>query len=306
MEFKTRIDWLSITGKVDKYEGDPGENYLLACIEHGRGLLRWLGLPDPAIQTVSAAKWYEVSIVDANTGYRINFGANLSTQGWQVVISGKAYQEHDCNRYLSGFLELYQAKITRADIAVDLIWSGLKVSDFAEEYKQEYGSNGAKSWSFIKGKSGDTCYIGSRTSERMLRFYDKAGEQNIPIDWLRVELECKGAYAHHIVETYLHDYRAVVTAIAEFVGLPASLLTSVLRAIATGVAAERLLKPAVVSDRVKWLSGQVLQSFTKLCLEDYQSASDVLLKYQQTWIASGLWIVFESKKLTFPKNSDKL
>jgi hypothetical protein len=50
----------------------------------------------------------------------------------------------------------------------------------------------------------------------------------------------------------------------------------------------------------------VLQSFTKLCLEDYQAASDVLLKYQQTWIASGLWIVFEGEKLTATTNDDKL
>lgn len=306
MEFKTRIDWLSITGKVDKHEGDPGENYLLACIEYGRGLLRWLGLSDPALQTVSAAKWYEISLVDANTGYRINFGANLSTQGWQIVISGSAYQEHDCSEYLSGFLELYQAKITRADIAIDLIWSGLKVADFADEYKQEYGDDGRKAWSFIKGKSGDTCYIGSRTSERMLRFYDKAGQQNIPIDWLRVELECKGGVAHRIVEVYLHDYRAVVSEITEFIGLPTSPLTGVLCKISAGITAERVLKPAVVTDRVKWLSGQVLQSFTKLCLEDYQAASDVLLKYQQTWIASGLWIVLESEKLQSAPIPDKL
>lgn len=306
MEFKTRIDWLSITGRVDQNEGDPGENYLLACIEFGRGILRWLGLSSPAIQTVSAAKWYEVSIVDANTGYRINFGNNLSVQGWQVVISGKAYQEHDCAGYLSGFIELYKAKITRADIAVDLIWSGLKIADFAEEYKMEHGHNGSKSWSFIKGKSGDTCYIGSRTSERMLRFYDKGGEQNIQIDWVRVELECKGGNAQRIMEVYLHDYRAVVAEITEFINTPTSSLARVLCKIGEGAVIERIRPPAVVTDRIKWLSGQVLQSFTKLCLEDYQAASDVLLKYQQTWIATGLWIMLESEKLQSTTKSDKL
>jgi len=43
--------------------------------------------------------------------------------------------------------------------------------------------------------NGSTVYLGSRQSERVIRFYDKAKSEGIEGQWVRVELECKGEYA---------------------------------------------------------------------------------------------------------------
>ena len=44
--------------------------------------------------------------------------------------------------------------------------------------------------------SGTTHYIGSRSSDRLVRFYDKAAEQGVEGTWVRCEAEFKGDAAH--------------------------------------------------------------------------------------------------------------
>lgn len=50
---------------------------------------------------------------------------------------------------------------------------------------------------------GRTVYLGSRSSERILRVYDKARCEGLPSPWVRIELECKGRYAHVLARTML-------------------------------------------------------------------------------------------------------
>ena len=45
------------------------------------------------------------------------------------------------------------------------------------------------------GRVGKTIYIGSRSSEKMIRIYDKAAEQNQEGVWIRYEIETKGDFA---------------------------------------------------------------------------------------------------------------
>jgi phage replication initiation protein len=48
--------------------------------------------------------------------------------------------------------------------------------------------------------SGQTWYFGSRQSNTMARFYDKAAEQGLDTPWLRVELELKNHHASQAME----------------------------------------------------------------------------------------------------------
>lgn len=54
------------------------------------------------------------------------------------------------------------------------------------------------------GKRAGWCiYLGERSSEAMMRFYDKAAEQHLAgVDWVRCELECKGKLANRIAKEY--------------------------------------------------------------------------------------------------------
>jgi len=295
MQWKFHLDWLSITGKLDKNQGDMNEDYFLSRVRLSQQILSGLGVTQPLLQTVQPAKHYATSIVDRRTGLRVNFGDNLSSQGWQVVASGGALNEHDVNPYLSAFLEVWRGKITRADYALDLIWSGLTVHEFADAYREEHGLDGQKSFSFLKSKTGETTYLGSRASERMLRFYDKGGQQGVPVDWLRLEFEFKGGHAHRAVETALHDYRQIVAEMEAYIKTPKCALANILRKISAGIIPEAKRKPAVVADRVKWFHGQVYQAFINLCQEDQAAARKVWEMYHSAWYAHEVWRMFNDE-----------
>jgi hypothetical protein len=110
---------------------------------------------------------------------------------------------------LSDALEL-GGRVTRLDLAKDAkseavnmekIWNTLEAGEFsgtARKHAQMRGLN-----------AGHTIYIGSRTSERFIRLYDKAAELGVMgMDWKRLELELKGQCA-----------RAAATAIVNGQGL---------------------------------------------------------------------------------------
>lgn len=102
---------------------------------------------------------------------------------------------------LLAFYDKVGGKASRIDLAFDLF--GYKV-DLMRVYK-DWKDGKVKSTCrtvqpFTKatrdnaGKvtEATTLYFGSRTSELMVRMYDKGAEQNVDLDWLRVELEIKG------------------------------------------------------------------------------------------------------------------
>lgn len=292
VQFKVRLDYLSLTGKLSKVDADVYPDSLLSRAKLAENLLSWLGVKKAGLQAIPPARYYAFSFVDRHSKFRINMGQDLSAQGWQVVISGEGCMEFDAVSTLKSFLEVWHGKATRCDVAIDLIDTGITPESIADEYREEFGSSAAKSWSFIKGKTGDTFYLGSRSSERMLRAYDKGGEQGIPVDWLRVEMEYKGDYAQHALETFLHDYRSSVASTADFIPLPNSLLVTSLRKIAMGQIAEKRTTPKVVTDRVKWFNGQVMQAYYKLAAEDIEAAREIWEKFHDIYMAQAIWNMF--------------
>jgi phage replication initiation protein len=103
---------------------------------------------------------------------------------------------------------LGEAKLTRVDLACD-DREGLLDLDQIESYANKaHVSTHFRKWHPESEKSlhtpgesyGKTLYFGKRQSSHMVRFYDKAAEQNLEVDettgkrphWIRVELETKG------------------------------------------------------------------------------------------------------------------
>jgi len=84
-------------------------------------------------------------------------------------------------------------RVSRIDTAIDVFDSGTPVQDFAEDWKHNRVVTRAKSGLLIsdpKGLSGDTFYLGSLKKRRkLLRVYDKAAEQNVDKDWIRLEMQ---------------------------------------------------------------------------------------------------------------------
>lgn len=132
------------------------------------------------------------------------FTSESKTQGNLCIITGQAMQQlRDAGTSDIGIIAkcAEQAKnFTRIDYAVDIVGTGVSIADIANGVSQGKIPNiGRKTARHIEGLANDqghTVYIGSRSSEMMLRAYDKAVEHKIRgISWARLELEMKGKRA---------------------------------------------------------------------------------------------------------------
>jgi len=95
---------------------------------------------------------------------------------------------------------------TRLDFAVDIMDSGGKPEDLYARWQTSGMITSARTASIITGKNekestGTTVYIGSRQSLRMMRVYEKGKQMGMPVDWLRAELEFKGARANQMAQS---------------------------------------------------------------------------------------------------------
>ena len=133
-------------------------------------------------------------------------------------------------------------KVTRVDYAIDLVnyapdfldkvlWH---IDDFAHENGTVacVGGRGHRYQYRTFGGTSKGCYIGSNTSNRFLRIYDKKIEQtdrrtglykignpyNNPDSWIRIELQCKNDEAGRLLFS-LGDHKSIFKWITETYGL---------------------------------------------------------------------------------------
>lgn len=125
-------------------------------------------------------------------------------------------QDLGCYRDLGGteaklfdFIKGAKAAPSRIDIAFDLFGYGIDVSRMYSDWKRgKVRGHFRTVQPLTKGTVGEggaiveatTVYFGSRTSEVMVRIYEKGKQQNTELDWIRVELEIKGDKAKVVAE----------------------------------------------------------------------------------------------------------
>lgn len=152
-------------------------------------------------------------------GYRIAWSPERQDMGILVDISGSAINTPDWSHYtippdlLFHHIAEYGGRLTRIDYAVDLIDTQYSPMYFSEQISAGAIQFRGKEWTHIErniGKrgawrpDGNTVYLGSRTSERFLRCYDKAAQSKIMgTSWTRIELEIKGKRAQEVGERSL-------------------------------------------------------------------------------------------------------
>ena len=90
-------------------------------------------------------------------------------------------------------------KISRLDIAVDCHNSGFTCSDvwgYLQQGKFIASSSNFRRFSNLDKRKGETVYLGSPSSERMLRIYDKGAESGKGGDWVRYEIQLRSSQAN--------------------------------------------------------------------------------------------------------------
>lgn len=185
-------DWLSFTC--------PSDNGLY--IENSIPLGAELGDPD------SDAKHGYTRSRRFESGAVIMWSAERTDMGVHVVLSGSALRwiglnGMDCLKVLYWAKKL-GGRVSRIDMAVDVTNSGLTLAMLRKENRNPYKGKGRtpKYTPVGDDEDGWTLYIGSRTSDKFLRVYDKAKEQgDKTADWKRIEIECKGMVAHYVGDT---------------------------------------------------------------------------------------------------------
>lgn len=125
-------------------------------------------------------------------------------QGVHAILTGESLEEcrsvgltdHD----LADNVRLHKGKVSRLDVAVDVFDTKLTVSRFTDEYVRGRVRTGAHSANGVMSYNTEeaTLYLGTRSSMRFLRIYNKGAQLGEDRPHLRIELETKKSVATSI------------------------------------------------------------------------------------------------------------
>lgn len=185
--------------------------------------------------------------------------------GVHVVIPGGACQYANTGIEWAILASRMKWNITRLDLAIDDFTGRFTPDGLHSEMSK--ARTHAKKVMLLKG-DGDTLYVGSRTSTKYLRVYDKARQTDTPGQWVRVEIELKGDAAQNAANALQGNSLAIVamTAITDFVNFPEN--AAWMEAMNSAVPG--IIEPTrrKLTDTRSWLLGTVAPSLAKEVLSD--------------------------------------
>jgi DNA relaxase NicK len=228
MEAKYLLDWLSITYTAEQVtalwpsltEGLSELAFFAPVIAHMRGSFK-----------PQKPRYGYRYVVQSEDGCAVHFTAPGSAQGVHISYSGTAINTVSAIGMLMHHID-QGARVTRLDLAADLIGADLPIDrmfDMMQNRKADRGGpkalTRAQKYTMLSGSTGSTLYIGSRSSSKMLRVYDKRAQMGSDCEpWWRAELEVKGSAAHKAAEIVLERgmgaLRGIIKSAAHFPGVP--------------------------------------------------------------------------------------
>jgi len=188
MKVERKIDWLAVTLPADTQPEDtlvPD-----GWIRSGKGLHGWRNrLEHPTgmvCQTDSADK---------------KMGTHLALSGDSLTnLRSLGFTD---DKMIEVLISRLSGRASRIDLAITLTDCTITPKTLSDAIKSGSASAKTRTSALVSSRSGagiqgSTLYLGSRQSERFLRFYDKNAEQNIVSQSakMRLELELKGIMAH--------------------------------------------------------------------------------------------------------------
>lgn len=151
---------------------------------------------------------------------RKEMGAHLIVPGSALAGAGEGRLSVP---QLISSLFAHGARFARLDLAIDAVNTGLVIPALKHAFDAGLVEKSARKCALIlTGRDGYCLYVGSRTSARFLRIYNKAAEvtgRGIAPDagdWVRIELETKGYFANSAAHRIAAD-RAVARTAAAYI-----------------------------------------------------------------------------------------
>lgn len=262
LKFAVKIDWLTLTKKLEprQIEGKPDKQAVLDAMIYEAS---HIGIDTSEFEVVNGDGFYCLHVLFNRSGARCSGDYDLEKQGIRVVMSGAALVGETLGqRYLASAIE-NDWKPTRIDLALDVFNSEVPVVQWYFEYMKLHGEHSQRSAQYTKRKNGDKFTIGARSSEKFMRIYDKAGEQGLGNDWVRLELELKGWQAVQHTPKLLASLQNSVFAIAAMLSLPHFWLAQYIEAFSMGEHVKIDPKLRTKDGREKWLMNTVASVLAK-------------------------------------------
>jgi len=271
-----RIDWLSATKKEfpswiqkgSRLSYSQSLNLALWCF---RNLSR-----SGDFETTKPNPHYGLAWRERQSGIVIHVPALPLEQGVLVVASGHALGSME-NAF--DFLKVVHHsgwKATRIDVAYDLMDTGWNASLLAAEWQKANGEGSKRYTHHIVTTKGDTFYIGSRSSPKMLRIYDKGLEQKTSLDWLRIEIELKHAAAKNALSMLATSPYAATKDVLKLLALPQLELTKWIAQAGGGGEGIKSTAPRVNSSRFAWIRDSVLPALEKMKAEEPHAYKEII------------------------------
>lgn len=276
---KTKVDWLTVTKQPERQpEGYVDFNsWLVWCRDDAvRGLH---GLETDFILMDAQPRFYMAELLCRKTGLRLSIPHQTSTQGLRLVMTGSATIANT-----EEFLKDLQGagwKPTRIDLAWDIFHYDVTVNQIASYWWGAFGREGKVRSQLISSANGATFSIGSRSSQKYIRIYDKAKEQDKAFSWMRIELELKGDWAKWGIATAQTSVWGATSTLLDIINLPEHDLTFLLWDSAIGYEQQPAIEiPRTIGNREAWMRSQVQSAFEKMCYEQPEIAKEILLDWQ--------------------------
>jgi len=153
-----------------------------------------------------SGRGYDTTLTN-DMGVRLSWHSERKDMGVHVQYSGgclNRWRELTITpRLIAEYHHKRHDRCSRIDLAIDAKNEGLSILKLSVLVRKGKALTRTDKFSHIKSQDGgETLYLGSRTSEMFMRIYNKFAEQGSkpehPVDWIRIELECKGERAKQI------------------------------------------------------------------------------------------------------------
>jgi len=260
MLFSHTIDWLSVTL--------PSQDAKDLSIK------AFLGKVVPS--TKSKGKYGYTNTVKYDTGVQRMYSTVRPDMGEHFIFSGttlKNIWEGFGISPISLLIVLidFNARVSRIDFAIDvrgLPLSPKNLSLLKNDAKRGQGRSPQRSLVTSDG-GGETHYVGSRSSDKFLRIYNKAAQLGLDEQWTRIELEMKGETAHAV------GWQAATLSETEFFAMCAGMIRSVFdcedttwQQALSGAGNKLDVPKQDKKDTLAWLMSSVAPSIARVILEN--------------------------------------
>lgn len=257
------LDWLAVTFKEVTHASEAFIHQYASA---------------PTVQAAAARNGYTDAQIDSN-GVQLLWNPDYSSMGQHAVFSGSSLR----NLFTSGLVQpqtLLHAcidaggSISRLDLAKDFTEGEIDYEAVYKSLKQGVAGGTARNFAFLQSaNNGATVYIGSRQSERFVRLYDKAAEQDLPDAlWSRLEVETKGMVARAVATSLIKSGDWSGTFDAVVLGMVGDAKKCNLSQFFTeGRVPIGLPKIERQSDREAWISTQCIPAIAKHFIDNPNS-----------------------------------